>query len=1263
MSWADELLKEYNLKAPEEETEVQPLVEQPPVQQPPSNISWADKLVQEELGKSPQGPVVETGDGTVKAIETRNNFVDLDEVFEEYGRGLIKEDFLKDDRLMEVVFQNLEARNKPAGLTRAIGREIAGSAGAQGQTIFSGGFGPRDYRKMDREKVFETWQNYQRSFAGGQTVTTANELTYGMSADEDTRSKLGAGYYLFDKMDNAFTGGGSTSEMFDAIGDYTRAGLYDPATFLSFGLGKVLSFGATKASSVAARSLLIKGYQTYIKQGMTKTAARRAVGQAAAKAAPVTVADALFEVAADIGYQKELIVTGAQGEYSLAQTAIAAGGAAFIPALYGGTLLAKELRKSKVLKDTFVGYEKLDSDILDLGFEKAKELLIERVDAKKINVNVKRNFEIKSQKNTDQFLNWEEIKKSSFEGSEDRGELLKENKPINQFINRFFLGDPKEGKVGFRQSLVESGWVVHPTMLEKNRTTGIYAEAVLDFLSDDAAGQAIKAFEKSTGKKLNIEYSAKGIADNFVTDVSDAASALWVPSQLARLDKQGVNAKEALSKLAESLDPENIAVKAAKKVGKKLKKKTKAETEPDKKAFGLSVYKRLITAHLGTTGANLKGFGGLVSLNTASDFATAAINISQSAVYKIGGNAEKSAMYKNRAWGSALGAVRRGVSVLSPELEYAYAVKVLELSPASRKKLFRDVGGDGGVNDTLVHHNIDPKKSPVLKGLDAATKGVQTISLVRMQDELTKTWAFGNNVNQQIMREYGVSPEIFFKRKDASLEMSSDKFKLDVLEKATFRTLRETASVNWSTLEKQSNNSMRAMATEIEKYTNKTRLGYVVPFGSFFNTTMAVAGDLSGINAIRAAIKQSHLKLGGKTIIKKGEIDYATQEGAELFGKAIVGYSAIGLGTYMSGGAIDRISEGLAYNQDRIADGSIEDRTYDWPFSTTRLISQILGHVAGPDRKMDPSTWRWDDVPEDLITELGMQLGGQIVRDVTDLDKIIINYGNDIIKAARDGEGLVGTSLDVTLSVIVPPAMKVIQGATRPLDPLNIAYGLVMGKNMTPDLRQGPENYAKGFRYVNNLFDSMLLGSGSSDIDRKATPSRGFDQKVDVGKQVLGVRGSREVNYIEYMLNSAGMVEWKTLKFDAPPEVKNYMNAVANEYLNQSAIKYLKLNPDFAELSTDKKQTIVRDVVAETKERVGERMKMGELPKTLDMIRVLANQSDDKVKDVMEWMEIEGDLEDIIGTEDALGTLRRIKYYSDNYDSIFNGDLNLKKKN
>ena len=71
-------------------------------------------------------------------------------------------------------------------------------------------------------------------------------------------------------------------------------------------------------------------------------------------------------------------------------------------------------------------------------------------------------------------------------------------------------------------------------------------------------------------------------------------------------------------------------------------------------------------------------------------------------------------------------------------------------------------------------------------------------------------------------------------------------------------------------------------------------------------------------------------------------------------------------------------------------------------------------------------------------------------------------------------------------------------------------------------------------------------------------------------------------------------------------------------------------------------------------------MKTGELPKTLDMLRILADENNSKIKDVMEWLQIEGELKDIIGTEDALSTLKRIKYYSDNYNDIFNGELSLR---
>jgi len=180
------------------------------------------------------------------------------------------------------------------------------------------------------------------------------------------------------------------------------------------------------------------------------------------------------------------------------------------------------------------------------------------------------------------------------------------------------------------------------------------------------------------------------------------------------------------------------------------------------------------------------------------------------------------------------------------------------------------------------------------------------------------------------MRAYGKTPQAFFADPtEAALEMASDKFKKEVLEKATFRTLRETASVNWSTL--PANNAFRAIAADIEWSTNTTVVGYVVPFGSFLNTTIATMADLTGINAARFFT----YKITGK------QLDFATQEGAEAFGKMAAGWSAIAIGIPQ---AREKISEGLSWNQDRNEDGSINDRTFEWPNSTIRVMQQIFAH-------------------------------------------------------------------------------------------------------------------------------------------------------------------------------------------------------------------------------------------------------------------------------------------------------------------------------
>ena len=147
-------------------------------------------------------------------------YEDLDKIFAtDYdNKRLTKEQILNDRRFVNVIRNNLTARYTPGdALTRA--RRVG--VGLAGGDV--GGIYGRDYMNMDAERLFEIWQNYQRSFSAGQTVTVGNEIAYSMNASDDTKVKLGAGYKLFDQMTNAFTGDGSWAEMADATWDYAKA--------------------------------------------------------------------------------------------------------------------------------------------------------------------------------------------------------------------------------------------------------------------------------------------------------------------------------------------------------------------------------------------------------------------------------------------------------------------------------------------------------------------------------------------------------------------------------------------------------------------------------------------------------------------------------------------------------------------------------------------------------------------------------------------------------------------------------------------------------------------------------------------------------------------------------------------------------------------------------------------------------------------------------------------------------------------------------
>ena len=1196
-------------------------------------------------------------------LEAEDRFINVYDAFEKYdNKPLTKEDIVADPDLMEIVYQSLEARSPEAGFLKKVSKTVAG---LQGAATFGSALMNRNYRAMEPDKAFEIYQNYQRSFDAAQTVTVANEIAYVMGVDDETKKRLAGGYLLFNQMDNIFTGEGSWGEMFDGITDYLSNAVWDPATLVSFGIGKALGHAEVKLAGKTLQNILTTTYTNAIKKGATKKAATIAISNAMAKAMPMAAVDATLALGQDFGRQMQLIEVGVQDEYSKAEGAFTAAGSMLFPVLAGGSALFKEARKSPFAQNTILSYQNIDKMIKRHKPDEAWKKLGQALDKNGLFQSLDDQFGMLSARGKINFLPWEQAKDEADRLIASKGEKRRDLTATNAFSKFLWFGDPENGVKGYFEALNDAGFVMHPEFIKKYTTTGAFARTIR-FINPSKLDKMVKTWEENTGYVLDGIRTEKGkvapvlMEAVMIKSTSNAGENLWISSELSRLQKAGVGNKNTLE----------------------LYKRIQPSDGPEHNQAALSLYKRLITSHLSTTGANLQGFKTLVSLNTAADFVSGAIDLSRGAIAKGLGNEEAAVEFYNRAYGEWGGSFRRVADGLSPDIPIEYADAVLSMNPKIAEKLFRDVSGDGGVTDSLEMFNLDgasykkrlegagPVKTAVgktgeflWKGADAYTKGVQTLTLARLQDNLTKRFAFGTNLNQGIMKKYGITPEEFFSNPDVEFTMAKPEFRL-ILEQAAQRTMRETASVNWSTL--PATNLMRKAAREIETFTNRSVGGYVVPFGSFLNTTIATAGDLSGINYLRYAGARiaKHFNIGNF------KIDPVTEDGTDLLARAIVGWSVVGYGVNgqlgmfegeRSDTAIERVKSGLSFKQDAQADGTVRNREYEWPMSLFRASSQAIAHglieTGDEDISMRELGYRLINeegyakkflqaIPADLRKDLGVQIGpGQAMRDLKD-------FGTDL---ARNWQLLMdGDAIPFAYNLMGATFSKIASGATRHLDPVNTAYGFLEGKEMNPDLRQGNKFFNDAGRYLNQL-------TGQTEgLERRATPTRGFasGKDIDVGKQLM-VRSSKHPNLVESMFNSAGANIFTQVRWTGPAKVKNYMDGMLAPALQIQAELALIANPDYFKSSQSDKEKVLEKLRSNAKAMVISQMESGgQVPQTMDIVRKLGGSNNkkttEKVLDLLPFEFKSTDtydqkMEQILEMEDGYQQLLKIKNLVDTY--------------
>lgn len=1126
-------------------------------------------------------------------------------VWEKYkGQSLTDEMILADPDLMAIVDRGLETRFGDRGIVAEIGTGLAG--GATG--MFQG--------KSPEERL-EIWNNWQRSFAGGQSVTTLNEVAFVKGATEEERANLGETYTLFDQKGNIFTGTETWGETFDGVYDYIRAAIWDPVTLASLGVGKALAAGGTKAASLALKATAQQAFRQALAQGATREVARAAAKDAtrlgfatlgAKTVAKFSAVDFAANVGADIAYQDVRLDVGAQEEYSLAQTGVAALGTLAIPSLIAATkgveALATGARQASAKlpageRNLFEAYVDVQRKFGGLGPEAISQAVKQRVDLSQVNGSLQQTFQ-NFNNNLQNFVPWSQAKVDAGRILNQEGIALTAGENQNLFWKSFLFGDTTGTQKGFAQELADAGFVYVPR--GKDDTITNFVADAMAWLDDATVSKLVSDFESTVGKTFDGSVdTAEKLSSAFKNRQSLFGSGLADSRQVQDLLGKGGTVKQLAQSLSRQADEEHA------EVGR----------------YVLSVWKRLVTSHPSTVGLNVKGWAATTLMNSASDIVLGGLKLGEAAVYKAAGKQGAYEAALNASRGSILGSIKRGYNVLSPTMTLEGAEGYLMLKPDLFEAIYRSSSGGTDGAGVLKYYNIDPTNLAA-NATEKTVTAMQNIYGVRLQDEITKVLSFQSALEQGIMREYGQTYNEFMSRPDAFVEMFSPRFKERVDAWAMNRTLRETASKNWSL--KKGRGVTLAFAKILEGSSRSPIFGYAIPFGSFMNTAFATLGDYSGFNAVK------HLTARGLNAarITRYSFDPAEEEGMELLAKGLFGWGAVA--TYYLPEAMEKVESGLTWNQQQRDDGSIEDLTYDFPVSYMKILAQASAHYV-----------RDGEVPESLKKEMFNVLGGQPFRQLDTAAQDSFNLMMDVL----------GGDIDVatrnSLAVLAGLGSRIASGFMRPLDPANQAAILMSDDFTQIDRKQASSKFlAESFRYVDQLF-------GGFEAPAQATPTRGFDlSRPDVGRVLGGVRSSGAPNAIERVLAATGKAPWQAVKWEGDDQVKNTLDGIIGPILNAEAERMLEENPDFFKMSLASQQKRVEEITKRSKllaEQVLEYSFSSEAT-VVKLKKDLAAIPKLDVKRAMNYLGYEGDPLALVKEEGGLEKLEMLIFFSKNFNSL-----------
>lgn len=992
------------------------------------------------------------------------------------------------------------------------------------------GMTERDY---SREEIRDAYVNSMRGFNAGNSVDVVQEMSYLYRGDGEEltqrRNTAAGAYDLWDSLDGAFTDS-TFGEKVDAVGDYARAIILDPVNIVSLGIGKAGAAAATRGSTQALKVLAQQAGKTAgqeaAKRGANKAAVALAEKAASQRALQLSmqapagreiarrggIADILSTGAADVatgvgvdaGMQKVDRMTGRAEEYSAAQGALSGVGG-ILGAGAAGAMLAR--KGSNQLANTTTEWvrsnEMADAAAKRFVDEEGKvkaKAVADALDIKKAKAALK------------EFL-------TPFQEYVEQGRFLRESQdPASELYEQATT----EAFLQFtRQALTEGGIPIERLAAAQGQRRSGW---LIDVLEDESFPDEIKDSLQDAldfyidripgGKQVKL---GSWLRENALS-ASDAGRTLRAQRmaydmvKVMKEDPKGLTGDKALMQaLADA--PSDAAKEAVKE---------------SKIAAFQHTYIRMLVTNPATTALNVMGWGQASALQSSADILRGTLYGGAAVLNGLVGRKDSYTKFAKKATLMAGLQRQKFRNLADPFGTQEEVLDYLTYRPKAQDALFRYLAGGVESEDVMKELNLLPGEKITKTGLKKAFDGLQVAYGVSAQDMLTKTQEFAYALDKNIRLKYGMSWADFMRQDDiADILMDPKRSKytdyLEVEGGAVEAALGNVYARKYGPKPGDPKSMLKFVAGTIEDARNVPILGALVPFGQFFNNTIAFMYDYSGANLVLSPFFKGYKNV---------------EDPMELFTKAAVGWSAFAWATSEEE---QNLEDGLAWHESRGPDGQVVTRMYDYPLSFWKMVGRIGAHI-----KRDGA------VPVGLFEDFMQKFAGQ------DVFQNLGEAAGAVQIAVQDmASGEPGATLEAVANALGAASSMYASGMTRFVDPVNTALAFAEGENyIEPTRNIGNKQLNNALRYTDQIFDSLIgleniPGTEGYRVEKESATT---DRDVGAGmERVFGVRSVSPASNIQRLFNDVGRPQWQTEMRVGNPEAQNIVNEYVFPYLEMMA--------------------------------------------------------------------------------------------------------------